>query len=204
MKQVYAVKILVMILAVNGCTPQDPKPGPASGQATEQKITSQNEATSPGGATSTSVPAGENLEAVLPAKEVEALHASARALVGEFVAAFSSGNMAVAEAKLISKDAFDKIVAPGFRSILSSGLLAKNQQELANLIDALTGHKVESWRWKPGKLVKTQPRSAFSRTLIQITGGTIELDVDGTFVAVRLDQLVRVDGTWMIFQFHNL
>ena len=151
-----------------------------------------------------SASAGETLDATFPAKEREALHAGGRALVAEFVDAFSRGDAAAAETKFVSKKAFESIVTPGFQSILGAGLLARNQQELANLVDALRGHKVESWKWRPGKLVKSKPQSAFSRSLIQIAGGTIELEVDGAFIAVRIDQMVQLDGNWVIFQMHNL
>ena len=184
MKQVLPFKIFVIILIASGCgcTPRaDP------------------DSSSPEAASD-----GETLDSTLPAKEREALHAGGRALVEEFVRAFSNGDTAAAEAKFVSKKAFDAIVTPGFRGILGSGLLARNQQELANLVDALHGHKVESWKWRPGKLVKSKPQSAFARSLIQIAGGTIELEVDGTFVAVRIDQMVQLDGDWVIFQMHNL
>ncbi len=212
MKQAHSLETLVMILVVSGCTPQvdrepsspgavSPSPATIPGTATpqqEQKTSSAIEATNHLAASD-----GQTL-ATLPAKEREALYAGGRALVEEFVSAFSRGDTAAAETKFVSKKAFEAIVAPGFQSILGAGLLAKNKQELANLVEALRGHKVESWKWKPGKLVKTKPQSAFASSLIQFAGGTIELEVDGAFIAVRIDQMVQLDGTWMIFQMHNL
>jgi hypothetical protein len=211
MKQAHSLETLVMILVVSGCTPQvdrEPSsPGAASSATTpgtatpqqEQKTSSAIEAADHGAAAD-----GETLEATLPAKEREALHAGGRALVEEFVSAFSSGDAAAAETKFVSKKDFEAIVSPGFRSILGASLLVKNKQELANLVEALRGHKVESWKWKPGELVKSKPQSAFASSLIQLVGGTIELEVDGAFIAVRIDQMVQLDGSWVIFQMHNL
>ena len=218
MKQAYALKTLVMILAVSGCTaksdPVRPAPGtpPNSPSDARSQLQQTLTARAPEGTEETGDPERSNpiessqtdLEATLPKEKRDALHAGAQALVNEFVGAFSRGDQAAAEAKLISREVFDEVVAPGFQGILGSGLLSKNQQELANLIEALQGHKVESWNWKPGTLVQSKPGSAFSRPLTQITGGTIELEVDGTYIAVRLDQLIELDGKWTIFQMHNL
>lgn len=210
MKQSSLLTLLVAILAVTGCTSRS-DPGAAQANPGTSK-TPEREAGPDQSAAATSTPPapeslefrdGESLEETLPKEELETLHAGARALVEEFVGAFSRGDLAGAEARLISKASFEEVVAPGFRGILGSGLLAKNHEELANLIEALRGHTVESWRWKPGRLVRSKAQSAFSRPLVQITGGTIELEVDGTFIAVRLDQIVRLDTGWTIFQLHN-
>ncbi len=207
MKQVRTIETFVMILFASGCG-CTPTAAPDS-SSPEADSPSTKPGTTPAEfaeevANHAAASDGENLDSTLPAKEREALHAGGRALVAEFVDAFSRGDAAAAGTKFVSKKAFESIVTPGFQSILGAGLLARNQQELANLVDALRGHKVESWKWRPGKLVKSKPQSAFSSSLIQIAGGTIELEVDGAFIAVRIDQLVRLDGNWMILQMHNL
>lgn len=218
MKQAYALKLLVTFLAVSGCSSRtDPAPDPASPGSSNTAETPEREQTTAGGQQEAALTqdtiiaagpspggaGGEPLEATVAAEELAALHAGARALVDELVGAVSRSDLAGAKATIISNTSFDEVVAPGFRGILGSGLLAKNHEELANLVEALRGHTVESWTWKPGKLLRSTPQSAFSRPLVQITGGTIELRVDGTFIAVRLDQIVRLESGWAIFQMHN-
>lgn len=213
------VMTLVAALVVSSCTPpSDPEidresrevspPAVTSEPPTDTPATSGEAVTSSGGSerigVATADSASQVSEVALPEKDREELHAGARKLVEEFVDAFSRGDTARARSKFISKKAFEEIVVPGFRSILGSGLLAKNEEELANLIAALKGHKVDRWEWKPGKLRRTKPESAFARSLVQLSGGRIELEVDGTFVVVGLDQLLQVDGGWVIFQMHNL
>lgn len=139
-----------------------------------------------------------------PEEERKALYASARGVVAEFVDALSNGDASAARAKLISKTDFEDLVAPGFRDILGGGVLAKNEEELLNLVDAVKGHEIDGWEWKPGKLVRTRPESAFTRSLLQITDGRIELEVEGAFLVVGIDQLVLLESGWAIFQMHNL
>lgn len=191
MKQAHIFVALALMLLVIGCSRCSPPPAAP-------------EPTNPAAPEQSAPPEASPPEATLSASEREALHASGRALVERFVNAFSRGDTAVAETMFVSESAFEAIVTPSFRNILGAGLLARNKQELANLAEALKGRKVESWEWKPGKLTKTSRESAFVRSLVQISGGTIELQVDGTFMAVSIDQMVQLDGKWAIFQMHNL
>ena len=209
--QIVVLSILAM-LAVSGCTPSnhtvsDENPPPAAPATPEFSPATANARSSTAPPASTPETPGDPRQPVETSTSEEtdrqALLTSAQTFVNEFVAAIKNGDATAAAAKLLSPEAFEKVVAPGYRSILGSSLLAKNKNELTTLIDTLKGNEVASWKWQPGKLVRTTPRSAFTRSLLQMTGGKIELDVEGVYIAVELDQLIHLEGSWTIFQMHN-
>lgn len=132
-----------------------------------------------------------------PPPDPETTRADVEAVLARFVEALALRDLATVRGILISRAEFDRYVTAGFIPIIE-GVLARNEALVAKLEEALAGKEC-SPLWEPASVGLTPERGVFA-TSLPVSAGILRIDANGVEFEVRLDQLVKIEGAWKIFQ----
>lgn len=131
----------------------------------------------------------------------EVLTAGFEKMIGELVAALSSGSLEAAKATVLAENDFKKVLTPGAFTVLGAQLPAQNRRLLQTVVDVAGGKKVEH-TYTAGRLNSSGTKGAsFRLGMPMISGAKLQLDIEDIPVpmVIAIDQCIWFEGRWKIF-----